>query len=172
MSTLRQRLMLREALQRLDDARALATSNTLGPFSNSSHLLSLLGFELLLKLVYETVLGDRAPGHHRYHEIFDKLPEAVQTDILVSARDRIGPSSLNNDVQAVLKEWGSNFIALRYPYEKYEGKTEAEYRNLGEEWVAQGAPLEDALFRFHPEELFGMLYALRAVAERMANSSS
>jgi len=65
---------------------------------------------------------------------------------------------------AVLAEWGSNFVSHRYPYERYENLTENEYRALGRAWVDNGASLEDAAFRYHPEELFGFIYAIRRVA--------
>lgn len=49
---------------------------------------------------------------------------------------------------------GENLVNLRYPYEKYEGLTEKEYLALGEDWVKAGASLEEAHFRYFPEELF------------------
>ena len=170
MSTLRLRLMRQEALQRLEDARVLATAST-SAFSNSAHLLSLLGFELLLKLVYELAVGSRAQGH-KYQALFAGLPSAVQQSLLNTASERIGPSSLSTVPEKVLSDWSDNFVKLRYPYEKYEGMTEVEYQRLGEEWVARDGPLEDATFRYHPEELFGMLHALRTFAEDMANKPS
>jgi len=151
-----------EALQRLEDARLLASSSN--PFSTSVHLLSLLGFELLLKLVYELELGTRAHGHN-YDELFSKLPTAAHASILLSARRRVFSSALNTDHHAVLKEWSDNFINLRYPYEKYKGMTEAEYEKHAQEWAARGGPPADATFCYYPAELFGMVLALKEHAD-------
>ena len=158
-------LMHREALRRLEDAAALAGRG------DSAHLLSLLGFELLLKLVHEVVLGRKTTRGHKYQEVFSDLPSEIQQILLTVARTRIGPSALNSDPTAVLEQWGKNFIDLRYPYEKYEGLTEAEYERLGRDWIEAGAPLDKARFRFYPEELFGMVESLKQMAEQMANNS-
>ena len=56
MASLRHRLMLQESQQRLNDAKRLGHENLNDPFSDSAHLLSLLGFELLLKVVFELTL--------------------------------------------------------------------------------------------------------------------
>ena len=172
MSVLRLRLMHREGLERLNDAEVLAGASAIRNSSNSAHLLSLLGLELLLKLVYEVSLDSRAHGH-KYDEIFLALPPPMQETVLKNARARIGPSALDTDadVRIVLREWSENFVALRYPYERYEGMTEAQYQRLGAEWIAKDSPLKEATFRYYPEELFGMLHALRAVANDMANTS-
>ena len=157
-------LMHREALRRLEDAKLLARR------SDSAHLLSLLGFELLLKLIHEIALGQKTKHGHKYELIFSDLPAETQEAILKEARTRIGLSALNSAPLDVLKEWGGNFIDLRYPYEKYEGLTEQEYLRLGDRWVAAGAPLEEAQLRYYPEELFAMVETLRQVADDMANN--
>ena len=56
-------------------------------------------------------------------------------------------------------------MALRYPYERYENLTEEQHLSLGDQWVAKGAPLEEATFRYHQRELRGFIEALRLVAE-------
>lgn len=171
MSTLRLRLMHREALQRLTDAEVLHGASAIDAPSDSVHFLRLLGLELLLKLVHEVVLQEKSRHRHAYEEIFQALPTHLQSRLLKLAGERIGPSTLSTDAISVLKEWGKNFVDLRYPYERYESLTEEQYTALGKQWVESGAPIEDATFRYHPEELFGMLYALRLVAEEMANQS-
>lgn len=158
-------LMHREALRRLDDAKVLAGRG------DSAHLLSLLGFELLLKLVHEVIVGQKTPHGHKYHLIFCDLPAETQKEILERAGNRIGPSALNTAASDILKEWGENFISLRYPYEKYEGLTEDEYLSLGAQWVEAGAPLNGAQFRYFPEELFGIVEGLKQMAAEMANNS-
>jgi len=171
MNALRLRLMHREALQRLEDAEALCRASRVDTRSNSVHLLQLLGLELLIKLVHEVVLQKKSDHRHAYEKIFEALPDHLQSRLLKLASERIGPSGLSKNAESIFKEWGENFIALRYPYERYESLTEEEYVALGEEWVAKGGPIDEATFRYHPEELFGMLHALRLVAEEMANQS-
>ena len=138
---------------------------------DSAHLLSLLGLELLLKLVHEVSAGKKTPHGHKYHLIFRDLPANTQTEILERAGNRIGPSALNTAAADIFKEWGTNFISLRYPYERYEGLTEEEYHQLGDDWVASGAPVEEAFFRYFPQELFGIVDALKNMANEMANNS-
>ena len=158
-------LMHREAIRRLEDAEFLRNRG------DSAHLLSLLGLELLLKLVHEVVVGKKTSHRHQYHLIFHDLPLETQKEILERAHDRIGPSALDTNTSVILKEWGNNFISLRYPYEKYEGLTEAEYHQKSEDWIQAGAPLEEATFRYFPEELFGIIEALKQMTNEMANNS-
>ena len=165
MSNFHLTLMHREALRRLEDGRLLAGRG------DSAYLLTLLGFELLLKLVHEVVVGHRTSHRHKYDLIFLDLPEGVQKEILDRAGSRIGPSALNTVAADIFKEWGENFISLRYPYEKYEGLTEEEYLHLGDQWVEAGAPLEEAQFRYFPQELFGVVEGLKQITDEMAHNS-
>ena len=165
MSNFHLTLMHREALRRLEDAKVLAGRG------DSAHLLSLLDFELLLKLVYEVTVGKKTLHGHKYQLIFRDLAAETQKEILERAGNRIGPSALNTAASDIFKEWGENFISLRYPYEKYEGLTEEEYLRLSDQWVEAGAPLEEAQFRYFPEELFGMVEGLKQIADEMANNS-
>lgn len=153
--------MLREAEERFDAAQLLKAA---GDTSNSAYLLDLLGFELLLKLLVEEHTGEPAPWHHRYAEVFGLLPAEVQRQILESAGERIGPSALSDEPGNVLADLGKNFIGLRYPFQKYTGMSESQYDALGEEWIGAGAPNEIATFRYHPEELFGLIHAAKRVA--------
>ena len=132
--------------------------------SDSAYLLDLLGFELLLKLVVEATCHIRAPTHHRYAELFTLLALETQDDILRLAAERIGPSTLVSDCSAVLKDLGTNFISLRYPYEKYSHMTEAEYQAAGDSWIEAGGDIAAADFRFHAEELLGLIHALEQVS--------
>ena len=171
MNALRLTLIHREALRRLQDAKTLAEANNSNPFSDSSHLLSLLGFELLLKFVYEISLGRAAPPTHKYHALFAALPDEIQTKIVASANARIGRSAIDGNLADMLKEWAENFVALRYPYEKYVDMTEEDYKKLGTEWASRGGQLSEATFRYHPEELFGIVHALQCIADDMAKKS-
>ena len=111
--------MHRKALQRLTDAEVLHSVNAIDAPSDSVHLLQLLGLELLLKLVHEVVLKKKSAHRHAYEKIFQALPVQLQNRLLTLAGKRIGPSSLSRDAISVLKEWGKNFIDLRYLYERY-----------------------------------------------------
>ena len=158
-------LMHREALRRLADAKVLSDRG------DSAHLLCLIGLELLLKLIHEVTLRRKTTHGHKYELIFRDLPIEIQEEIIKRAGARIGPSALNSGALKILREWGKNFVNLRYPYEKYEGLTEKEYSALGEDWLKAGASLEEAHFRYFPEELFGMVDALKGMAEDMAKNS-
>ncbi len=153
--------MLQETESRLEAARVLRRSSD--P-SDSAYLLELLGFELLLKLLLEEHTGQPAPWHHRYEQLFALLPLPIQEQVLQLAGERIGPSGLSTEPSAVLKDLGDNFAALRYPYQKYAGLSEQQYSQLGARWVAAGSPTSAATFRYHPEELFGLIWAAKQVA--------
>lgn len=130
--------MHREALQRLTDAEVLHRASAIDAPSDSVHLLQLLGLELLLKLVHQVVLQEKSKHRHAYEQIFQALPAQLQSRLLKLAGDRIGPSALSRNAISVLKEWGKNFIDLRYPYERYESLTEDQYAALGKQWVEKG----------------------------------
>lgn len=169
MDSLRLRLMYREALQRLADAETLQGALGIDESTDSHYLLKLLGFELLLKFVYEVTLKNKAAFKHCYQVGFKGLPVDLQDKLLRLAGEWGDPSALPGNHEAVLKDWGENFIALRYPYEKYEHYSQEEYVALGEQWVANGATLAEATFRYHPNELNGFLQALKQVAGEMAD---
>lgn len=166
---LRLRLMHQQALQRLSDSELLHNASDDGDQFDSQYLLRLLGMELLLKVVFEKTLHEKAHGH-RYDKLFKRLPEDLQDRLIRLAGERIGPSGLTDNAQSLFKEWGQNFVALRYPWERYDGLSEDQYATLEEKWIAEGAPLKKATFRYHPEELFGMLYALQTVADELRES--
>lgn len=168
MNNLRLRLIYLEAVRRLHDAETLSLAMGFAEDSDSPYLLRLLGLELLIKFVFESVLNKPAHGH-AYEKLFDELPRELQDRILLLAGERIGPSDLGNSHKMVFKEWGANFVALRYPWEKYTNPSEEQYFEIGKKWIDEGAPLPDAVFRYHPEELYGVLEALRRVAAELAN---
>jgi hypothetical protein len=162
MGQLRHKLMRDEAAKRLVAARALRASFDA---SDSAYLLELLGFELLLKLTFETTCQKPAPTHHRYDEIFAALPIDTQARVLRLAAERSHLADLAACHVNVLKDLGSNFINLRYPYEKYGHLTEEEYLAVGEAWMAAGGDVATADYRYHPEELFALTAALRDVPD-------
>lgn len=157
MTPVRHTLMMREADRRLQAADLLRQT---GDDSDSAYLLRLLAFELLLKGVLEKATG-KAETHHHYDKLFAQLPLDVQKSLLSAASGRIGPSALTPDHNAVLKDLASNFVALRYPYEKYGHMTQTEYERVASDWIASGAEVATADYRYHPEELFALTFALQ-----------
>jgi hypothetical protein len=166
MDTLKLKLIYRESCHRLRDAEILERAALLeDDVCVSVYLLRLLGLELQLKFVYliENNKEDTKGLGHNYQKIFEKLNEQTKTRLIELAVQRIGHTALSTDTLLVLKTWGDNFIDLRYPYEKYEGQSEAEYLAKGREWIENGAPLEQATFCLYPCELYGFLEALNTV---------
>ena len=160
MDQFRRNLMLRESESRLRSADLLRTAND---EADSAYLLRLLAFELLLKVILEESHGVAPPRHHRYGELFVTLPEEVKDDLIRLASERVGPSALSSDPIRVLNELGSNFIDLRYPYDKYVGMNETQYHQAGMDWISAGSAPQNAVFRYHPEELLGLTYAAQQI---------
>ncbi len=152
--------MLQESERRFASAELLQAAED---SSDSAYLLRLIGFELLLKVVVEKFTQAVAHGHN-YKDLFALLSPQQQADALRIAGERIGPSALATDHDGVLADLGSNFVKLRYPHEKYGHLTQQEYARVGSAWIAAGAKLADADYRYHPEELFGLTFALRQLA--------
>jgi hypothetical protein len=153
--------MLRESEKRFASAELLRAA---GDDSDSGYLLQLIGFELLLKVVVERATGKQAHGHH-YLPLFNQLPEETRSALLRLAGEWAGPSALAHSHESVLEDLGSNFVKLRYPYEKYSSLTAEQYQRLGEDWVARGAANAEADFRYHPEELRALTLALRQLVD-------
>jgi HEPN domain-containing protein len=151
--------MSREADDRLADAELLESHAE--STSDSAYQLRLLAFELLLKATVR--IHDGAPGRsHQYPELFQSLPNGVSSRLVDVARDRMTTSADYSHVDSVLRVLATNFVELRYPYEKYEGITAEAYIARGTQWIEGGASLERADFVYHPEELNGLVFALQA----------
>jgi hypothetical protein len=58
------------------------------------------------------------------------------------------------------------FEKARYHYEIYDGYTLDEQRELGRLWDEIGAPTEEAVVQYHPEELFCLTEGLLAYVEK------
>lgn len=150
--------MMREAEDRLTDAAHLATRSD--DTSDSAYLLELLAFELLLKAA--VLLDGHTPGkEHNYRKLFHLLDSAARQSMILAA-GRVADGADFTNVDGLLDTWSSNFVTLRYPFEKYAGMTEKEYLQRGEQWLARGATLQTADFVYHPAELLGFVSALDA----------
>jgi len=159
--------MYKEALGRLHDADIL--SKNINRKTDSNYLLELLAFELLLKCNICISIG-RHNGGHDYKRLFSCLPGEVKSRIVKIAKERMSTSADYSDLNKLLETWNRNFIILRYPYEKYEGMTEEEYKEPGINWAKNGARLENATFVYYPNELYGFIRALKNIAhEFIAN---
>ena len=169
MDALRERLILQEVKKRLKDAEILEDHGDLD-YGDSDYLLRLLALELLLKFHYEVSTGKTPPKDHKYHKLFANFSSEHKKRLIEKTGNRIGPSELSTRPMEVLREWSSNFVLLRYPYDRYQGMSEKEYKRRADEWIKEGAKMEEADFRHHPEELDGLLYALQCVKPPSSNN--
>ena len=169
MSDLLVKLMYREASNRMADSSILAQSvNTRG---DSAYLLNLLALEILLKCAL-LINEEKLVRGHKYSELFEMLPKDQRDRIVSVAAERLGPTVNYSDLDSKLNVFSSNFIKLRYPYESYKDLTEEEYFQLGDQWMERGAIVEEAEFKYYPEELYGLQYALSKEVEAwLANQS-
>jgi hypothetical protein len=71
-----------------------------------------------------------------------------------------------SNISELLDTFSKNCVALRYPYEAYDGMTLEDSGDLGRQWLAKGAPDAEATFMYHPEELHGLIFALQAEVNR------
>ena len=157
-------LMLNQALERMHDAHILSRNVTL--CGDSNYLLELLAFELLLKsVVLIHAKTDLRSYKHNYSDIFNLLPTETRNRIVKNAQERMTNLVDYNDMRALLERFSKNFIDLRYPYERYTGLTDEEYRARGCDWVSKGMPENEADFVYKPHELFGLLEALKIEVE-------
>lgn len=149
--------MAAEAKRRIASANLLSASA--GDHGDSAHLLELLALELLLKASIRIHTGAAERGH-KYRVLFGMLPKPTQASLLAAASVRVGPDTQYTEIDKILDEWGTNFVSLRYPFERYEGMDHATYAARGRDWIESGALESAADFRYYPEELAGLLLAL------------
>jgi hypothetical protein len=167
MQKLQIKLMYKEALGRLHDARILSKNIT--RCTDSNYLLELLAFELLLKTVSLIHCG-RFNENHNYQQMFESLPKKVRDKLMARTTHWSEQSFNTKDLQKLLVLYRNNFIKLRYPFEAYKNMNESEYIEYGNLWVELGAPTEEAEFQYYPEELYGLNKALQEeVASYLAN---
>ena len=57
------------------------------------------------------------------------------------------------------------FEKARYHYELFDGWTPEEMVDLGKFWEELGAPIDEAIVQYHPEELFYLIEALKSYIE-------
>lgn len=128
--------------------------------SDSDYLLKLLAFEILLKAVVR--INNGSPGWgHAYRKLFQSLPPEVRQRITAAAAERMSTSADYSRMEELLDTLSENFVAMRYPYEAYESVSAEALEAAGKAWAAKGGPLSEATFVYHPEELYGLTFALQ-----------
>ncbi len=119
--------MYDEALVRIADADALAQRvNT----SDSSAILRILGFEILLKCALR-LAGVSETKTHDYSKLWGKLPAPLQSKLLFEAGSRMPGHANLSDIHRLLNWYQFIFERARYHYELYEGYTDGEMAELG-----------------------------------------
>jgi hypothetical protein len=161
--------MCREAESRNKDADLLESN--ISTASDSGYLLRLLAFELSLKCVL-VINGIEPRSSHDYCSLMGKMPEEICDKVFKVAVERMAGHADYSDRTKLLKKYEENFIALRYPYEKYENMTEEEYLQYGNLWVEIGSPVEEGEFIYYPSELDGLVYALLKEANKWLGDNS
>lgn len=154
--------MLADARRRLHDADLL--SQTFRSASDSPALLQVLALEILLKTAQLVALG-KYKRSHGYWALWTSLPPSVQSSVLAVAGQRYPGHADLSRLQALLEDWEFAFTRGRYYFERYEGYTLSEQREVGEYWVTLGAPESEAEVRYHPMELSALAHGLIAYIE-------
>ena len=154
--------MLDAAIARLEDAKIL--SENLYTASDAPVLLSILGFEILLKCAL-VVSGVTSPKTHNYIKLWRALPDSARNEILAVANNRApGHADLSN-LDSLLSWYQYIFEKVRYPYEMFEGYSAQEEKELTDLWISLGAPVDEALVQYHPMELSCLVAGLRSYLE-------
>ena len=157
--------MVAEAEARIADAAIVGES--LRRQSNSRALLEILALEVLLKAAQLQSTGSISRSH-RYVDIWAALPPAVRERVAHEARSRFpGHANLAN-IEKLLCVFEWLFTKARYGYELYEHLTQDELHELGEEWAARGAPIDEADVQYFPMELGALLHGLLQFAHSAA----
>lgn len=94
----------------------------------------------------------RATGH-KYDGLWNKLPANVQAFIIDIATSHMPGHADLSDVGRLFYWYQFIFERARYGYELYDAYTPEEMRQLGADWVERGAPVEEAIIQYYPNEL-------------------
>ncbi|OHE60086.1 MAG: hypothetical protein A2X71_03705 [Thiobacillus sp. GWE1_62_9] len=162
--------MYNEAMTRLDDADLL--SRSLETQSDSQSLLRILGFEVLLKCAL-VLCGQTPKKNHVYAKLWRGLPGYAQKEILAAAQNRMpGHADLTN-LDRLFGWYQFVFERARYHFELYEKYSLEEQHELGSFWEELGAPIDEAVVQYHPNELTCLIDGLRIFIEaRLYNTNA
>lgn len=156
------RRMFDEANARLHDADILAQA--LRAKSDSQAIIRVLAFEVLLKCAL-LVAGQKPKATHNYRNLWLQLPDKARTAILAVAVARMPSHADLSNVEELLGWYQFIFEKARYHYELCEGYTLKEQAALGELWLSLGAPINEAVVQYHPNELTCLIAGLNAYVE-------
>ena len=155
--------MYHEANDRLHDADILATS--LAAQSDSQAIIRILAFEVLLKC--SLLLCNQEPKqNHNYKKLWLGLPGHARNEILSVAKARMPGHADLSDIDKLLVWFQFVFERARYHYELYENYSLEEQTELGCYWEELGAPVDEAVVQYHPNELACLIAGLNAYVEK------
>lgn len=156
------RRMFNEASERIHDADIL--SESMREASDSSALIRVLGFEILLKCAL-TACRQSFKRSHKYADLWGGLPEDIQEQILAKARSRMSGHSDLSDVAGLLRAYQYVWEKGRYFYEHYQGWRQDDVEAFGNLWIELGASEEEAEIAYFPNELRCLIFGLQAFIE-------
>jgi hypothetical protein len=159
MSKFKLKLIIEEGVKRYSDGDFLTHKRS----SDSGYLLKLLGFELLLKAVLY-IDKNKEDYTHNYYAVYCTLSKVLKDRLVSAAQETSQIFDIKNRIEVLLKWYSYNFVRLRYPFQSYNGFTEAEYVEYGNLYAQLGCPDGEAEFEYYPEELRGLFFALEAYA--------
>jgi hypothetical protein len=149
--------MLGAALAYLRATADLSTEMT-DRYGYSAEVLRLLAFEVLLKAVLVLERGEFYRSHS-YKDQWGSLSQTTKDELNRLAVYR-WPGEGEYFTETNLMGLERAFLTCRYHYEPNLGRTPEEARQVGEDWVARGASLEEAEIRGYGQELVPMNFAL------------
>jgi hypothetical protein len=156
------RRMYAEALTRLNDAEVLAQSARTQ--SDAPQLLSILGFEVLLKCALH-LCDVPASYNHEYADLWQKLPPKVRAQVLAVARARMFGHADLKRLRRILDAHKHVFMRARYYYELSAGLTARQVRAKGRAWIKRGARNWEAEVKYYPSERECLIAGLRVFIE-------
>lgn len=132
-------------------------------FGCGSTILGVISLEVMLKCVRLLDTGQRVlkQGGHDYARIWADISDPTQEAILKSAQERAPSALRDQSIEVFLREWQLVFEKDRYPFERLMDESEAAIAKRGAKWVEDGARLDEADIRYHPEELMCLTHGLR-----------
>ena len=151
------RRMLETAVSYESSADRLAAS--ILDYGPSQIVLKVLAFEIFLKALCR---HHNSPAFgHDYLQMFQSLPNDVQERLLLDAGVRVCVDYHSTGIGVMLKDWRRVFEKHRYDYEQYEDLGSVEYYKITKAG-ANGDHIEGRTINFWPEELFGIMFAIKA----------
>lgn len=143
-----------------DGAARLAQSGA--DYGPSSHVLSILAFEILLKAVYRLEKNEAPCFGHKYAKGYKALGQPLQQRLAEIAAERICTPNLDlQSALAICCDLEKVFTKARYGFEGFEELGPEEYTRSGMLWAECGFRDDDAEYRFWPEERYGLCFAFR-----------